>query len=190
MARSSIVLAVVAAVAIAAVVFAAYEVSENPTNQMFGRTVVSGPPNERVVALTYDDGPNPPYTSGILNVLEREHVQATFFVVGRAVAAYPSVVRREVRDGDAVGNHTWDHADLIVLDRTQERASLERTDAAIYRAAGVHVRLMRPPSASAIGGFSTKRASSATRRSCGPSHWLAIGSIRPRRRSRAASYRT
>ena len=145
MARSSIVLAVVAAVAIAAVVFAAYEVSENPTNQMFGRTVVSGPPNERVVALTYDDGPNPPYTSGILNVPEREHVQATFFVVGRAVAAYPSVVRREVRDGDAVGNHTWDHADLIVLDRSQERASLERTDAAIYRAAGVHVRLMRPP---------------------------------------------
>ncbi|MGR4065685.1 MAG: polysaccharide deacetylase family protein [Vulcanimicrobiaceae bacterium] len=142
---SSFVRVAIAAVAIAVVGFFAYEVSENPSNQMFGKTVVSGPSNERVVALTYDDGPNPPYTSGILAVLEREHVRATFFLVGRAVAAYPGSVRREVRDGDAIGNHTWDHAHLIVLDRAQVRTSLERTDAAIYRAAGVHPRLMRPP---------------------------------------------
>ncbi len=143
--RAAVIGAGIAIVAIAAVAFAFYEVSENPANQIFGKTVVSGPSNRRVVALTYDDGPNPPYTDGILDVLEREHVRATFFVVGRAVAAYPGVVRREVRDGDAVGNHTWDHAHLIMLDRAQLRSSFERTDAAIFRAAGVHVRLMRPP---------------------------------------------
>lgn len=125
--------------------FWAYEVSENPTNQLFGQTLVSGPADERVVALTFDDGPNPPYTSAILDVLERERVHATFFLVGRAVAAYPSVVRREVRDGDAIGNHTWSHGHMILMDATDVRASLAKTDEAIYLAAGVHTRIMRPP---------------------------------------------
>ena len=122
-----------------------YEISENPSNQIFGSTIVSGPPGQRVVALTFDDGPNPPYTNAILDVLEREHVHATFFVVGRAVAAYPSIVRREVRDGDAIGNHSWSHGHLILMSPAQVRSSLARTDAAIYRAAGVHTRIMRPP---------------------------------------------
>lgn len=125
--------------------FWAYEVSENPANQLFGKTIVSGPADERVVALTFDDGPNPPYTTAILEVLEREHVHATFFLVGRAVAAYPSVVRREVRDGDAIGNHTWSHSHMILMDAAQVRSSLAKTDDAIYLAAGVHTRIMRPP---------------------------------------------
>jgi len=125
--------------------FGVYEAAEQPTNQIFGRTLTHGPANERVVALTFDDGPNPPYTDRILDVLEREHVPATFFVVGRAVAAYPNVVRRERRDGDAIGNHTWSHGHLIVMTRSQIRASLQRTDAEIYKAAHVRTRLMRPP---------------------------------------------
>jgi peptidoglycan-N-acetylglucosamine deacetylase len=125
--------------------FWAYEISENPSNQLFGKTLVSGPADERVVALTFDDGPNPPYTTAILDVLEHEHVHATFFLVGRAVAAYPSVVRREVRDGDAVGNHTWSHSHMILMNAAAVRSSLAKTDDAIYRAAGVHTRIMRPP---------------------------------------------
>lgn len=131
--------------ALALVAFVGYELFEQPTNQIFGNTVTQGPSDERVVALTFDDGPNPPYTGRILDVLEQERVHATFFLVGRAVAAYPSVVRRELRDGDAIGNHTWDHRHLIVMTRSQVRASLERTDAAIYRAAHVRTKLMRPP---------------------------------------------
>jgi peptidoglycan/xylan/chitin deacetylase (PgdA/CDA1 family) len=136
---------VLAAAAAVAVAFSAYEIVENPSNQMFGKTVVSGPADERVVALTYDDGPNPPYTNRILDVLDSEHVHATFFVVGQAVAAYPSVLQREVRDGDAVGNHTWSHDHLIVMDPEHVRDSLLRTDSAIYRAANIHTRIMRPP---------------------------------------------
>jgi len=131
--------------ALALIGFLAYELFEQPTNQIFGRTLTEGPTNERVVALTYDDGPNPPYTSRILDVLEREHVHATFFLVGRAVQAYPAIVEREVRDGDAIGNHTWDHRHLIVMPRSQVRSSLQRTDAAIYSASGEHTNLMRPP---------------------------------------------
>ncbi len=125
--------------------FWAYEISENPSNQLFGRTVVSGPPNERIVALTYDDGPNPPYTTAILKVLEAEHVHATFFVVGRAVNAYPKIVALELHEGDAIGNHTFAHDHLIVMTPAQLRDSLRRTDAAIYAATGTHTHLMRPP---------------------------------------------
>jgi peptidoglycan/xylan/chitin deacetylase (PgdA/CDA1 family) len=131
--------------ALALVAFVGYELTEQPTNQFFGRTLTQGPTNERVVALTYDDGPNPPYTARILDVLEQERVPATFFVVGRAVAAYPFIVQRELRDGNAIGNHTWDHRHLIVMRRSQVRASLQRTDAAIFAATHEHTHLMRPP---------------------------------------------
>ncbi len=125
--------------------FSGYEAIEQPTNQLFGKTITQGPGDERLVALTYDDGPNPPYTDRILDVLEREHAQATFFVVGRAVKAYPQVLRRELRDGDSLGNHTWDHAHLVLMTRPQIAASLQRTSDAIYAATGRRTRLMRPP---------------------------------------------
>jgi peptidoglycan/xylan/chitin deacetylase (PgdA/CDA1 family) len=136
---------VVVAAVLAAVAYLAYEHFEQPANQLFGRTVTRGPSNERVIALTYDDGPNPPYTGRILDVLERERVHATFFLVGRAVQAYPEVVRREVRDGDAIGNHSWDHSHLIVYPPSAVAMSIQRTDAAIEAAAGIHTRLFRPP---------------------------------------------
>ncbi|HET7814953.1 MAG TPA: polysaccharide deacetylase family protein [Candidatus Baltobacteraceae bacterium] len=125
--------------------FAAYEIVEAPTNPVFGAAVTKGPPTQRVVALTFDDGPNPPYTTQILRVLEQEHVHATFFLVGRAAAAYPWVVRREVADGDAIGNHSWEHAHLIVLTPSQLRTSIQRTDRVLRRITGRHTSLMRPP---------------------------------------------
>ena len=136
---------IVALALLAAVAVEAYEVVESPANQLFGKTLVSGPKNERIVALTYDDGPNPPYTNEILTVLRAEHVQATFFVVGRAVQAYPRVVRREVEDGNAIGNHTWSHGHLVLYDSNGLRRTLQRTDQAIFAATGVHTRIMRPP---------------------------------------------
>jgi peptidoglycan/xylan/chitin deacetylase (PgdA/CDA1 family) len=130
---------------LAAVIFEGYKIVESPTNQLFGKTLVSGPKNERIVALTYDDGPNPPYTTQILAVLHAEHVHATFFVVGRAVQAYPGVVRRELADGNAIGNHTWSHDHLLLDDGRALRRTLQRTDEAIFLATGVHTRIMRPP---------------------------------------------
>jgi peptidoglycan/xylan/chitin deacetylase (PgdA/CDA1 family) len=127
------------------VAFAAYEAAESPGSQIFGKTLVSGPRDERLVALTYDDGPNPPYSSAIVDVLREEHVHATFFVVGQAVQAYPDVVRREIRDGNAIGNHTWAHEHLVLDDSASLRETLERTDRAIFAATGTHTRIMRPP---------------------------------------------
>ena len=131
--------------ALALASYLAYETAEAPGNQLFGRTLVEGAATTREVALTYDDGPNPPYTDRILDVLHRERVAATFFLVGRAVAAYPQTVRRMVREGHVVGNHTWDHAHLIVESPRTIRSELQRTSDAIAHAAGVRPVLMRPP---------------------------------------------
>jgi peptidoglycan/xylan/chitin deacetylase (PgdA/CDA1 family) len=137
--------AAVALALLAALSYEGYRIAENPSSQLFGKTLVSGPKDERIVALTYDDGPNPPYTDEILAVLRAEHVRATFFVVGRAVQAYPFVVRHEVEGGNAIGNHTWSHGHLVLYGEDGLRRTLERTDQAIYAAAGVHTRIMRPP---------------------------------------------
>ncbi len=125
--------------------YAAYENLEAPPSQFWGPTMVAGAPGVPDVALTFDDGPNPPYTDRILDVLAAERVHATFFVVGRAVDAHPATVKRIVAEGHAIGNHTWDHPHLILDSPAAVRSELARTDAAVFAAAGVHMSLMRPP---------------------------------------------
>jgi peptidoglycan-N-acetylglucosamine deacetylase len=118
---------------------------ENPSNQMFGRTVTRVPVHQKIVALTYDDGPNPPYTTEIIDYLHSQHVVATFFVVGRAVVAHPDVLREEVADGDALGNHTWNHAHLVLQSRAHIANELTQCEDAIYNATGQRPKIFRPP---------------------------------------------
>ena len=68
---------------------------------------------EKVVALTFDDGPNPPFTNQILDVLKKYDVKATFFVVGERGQKYPDVVKQVYNAGHELGNHTWSHYVLI-----------------------------------------------------------------------------
>ena len=111
---------------------------------LFG-TVIRVPLREKIVALTYDDGPNPPYTNEIVEYLHAQSVPATFFVVGRAVARWPDVVRQELQSGDVIGNHTWDHTHLVEKSNAQIAAELAQTDAMIQQKTGVRTRLFRPP---------------------------------------------
>jgi len=132
-------------VSLVLVLGAAWYFLENPKNQTFGNTITGVFVHQKVVALTFDDGPNPPYTDQIVDYLHAAHVPATFFVVGRAVEQYPDVVRKEVRYGNALGNHSWDHAHMV-LERSQHIArEIEQTDDVIYRITGIHTRLFRPP---------------------------------------------
>lgn len=130
---------------VAAGAYAAYQSVEAPSSSFFGRTFTGVAPGRRIVALTYDDGPNDPDTSQILDVLKEEGVHATFFVVGRAAAREPAALRRMVREGHAIGNHTWDHAHLNVLSRAAIDEELGRTEDAIFAAAGVRTTIARPP---------------------------------------------
>jgi peptidoglycan-N-acetylglucosamine deacetylase len=120
-------------------------ITESPRNQMWGKTVTSEPLSQKVVALTFDDGPNPPYTDQIVDYLHAEGVPATFFVVGMAVAAHPGSVRREAAYGDAIGDHTWDHPHLVLLTRAHIQRELTTTRDVIYQVTGVKTDLFRPP---------------------------------------------
>jgi peptidoglycan/xylan/chitin deacetylase (PgdA/CDA1 family) len=137
--------AAIITVAVAAVAAGAWYFLEAPFNQMFGTTVTQVTLQQKIVALTFDDGPNPPFTDEIVNYLHSVHAPATFFVVGKAVQAHPESVRNEVRFGDAIGNHTWDHAHLVLLSKAHVERELDDAEAAIARAAGVHSTLFRPP---------------------------------------------
>lgn len=102
-----------------------------------------GPSSPRQVALTFDDGPSR-YTTKILDILEREGVPATFFVVGRNVAGREATLRRMLDDGDMIGNHSFTHVSLAKADGTA-RAQIDDTQDAIRAATGLTPCLLRPP---------------------------------------------
>jgi peptidoglycan/xylan/chitin deacetylase (PgdA/CDA1 family) len=116
----------------------------SPTSQLYGRIVVHGPADQKVVALTFDDGPNEPFTSEILNVLDREGVKATFFAVGVNVATYPDAARRIVADGNVIANHSWDHSRLATAVDFRY-SQLQRAQDEIASVTGVTPRFFRPP---------------------------------------------
>jgi peptidoglycan-N-acetylglucosamine deacetylase len=129
---------------VAAGSFGLYELIESPRSGAFQPVVTHG--EGHVVALTYDDGPTRGVTDRVLDVLERERVPATFFVVGRAARREPALLRRMRADGDQIENHSDSHAHLnTMLSARALDAELENADAAIAAATGVHARWLRPP---------------------------------------------
>lgn len=100
----------------------------------------------RRVALTFDDGPDLQRTPAVLDLLARQGVRATFFVVGARAEAHPELVRRMVAEGHVVGNHSYTHSwrfPLRSLGRTMEE--LRRTGEVLHRITGRQPRLFRPP---------------------------------------------
>lgn len=94
------------------------------------------------VALTFDDGPHPRFTTALLEVLERHDARATFFMVGRAAAAHPELVARVARAGHVVANHTHDHPSLPTLSGRERRAQIRAGARAL---APYGLPLLRPP---------------------------------------------
>jgi peptidoglycan/xylan/chitin deacetylase (PgdA/CDA1 family) len=116
-----------------------------PTSQVYGRTFIGLDRGSRYLALTYDDGPNDPWTLRLLEVLDRHSVKATFFLLGRFVRQKPEIVRELASAGHVIGNHSWDHPRLIFVSNAELRRQVEQTQSAIFDACGVSPRLFRPP---------------------------------------------
>lgn len=103
-----------------------------------------GPRSRRLVALTFDSGPQR-NTAAILRILRRKHVKATFFVVGAQVPGKGRLLRRELAAGHVIGNHTYTHAYVDSADRAAAR-EIDRASAVIARATGgYHPCLFRAP---------------------------------------------
>jgi peptidoglycan/xylan/chitin deacetylase (PgdA/CDA1 family) len=97
------------------------------------------------VGLTYDDGPNASNTTALLAALTTAGVQATFFNIGQNAANNPALVQAEAAAGMWVGNHTWDHSDMVSLTTAQMDSEISQTQAAIQAGGAPAPKLFRPP---------------------------------------------
>jgi peptidoglycan/xylan/chitin deacetylase (PgdA/CDA1 family) len=98
----------------------------------------------REVALTFDDGPGP-YTERVLDALHRGHAKGTFFVIGRQIASFPFALQRSVAEGNEIGNHTWNHANMTRLATSDIATEMADQTAGLRRAGIPAPRLFRPP---------------------------------------------
>lgn len=98
-----------------------------------------------LVALTFDDGPDPDWTPPILSILERAHVPATFFVIGENALAHPGLLQRIVAGGSEIGNHTYTHPNLALASPELTRLELNATQRLIEAYTGRSTRLFRAP---------------------------------------------
>ena len=105
----------------------------------------NGPRDKKRVALTFDDGPDWRYTDSILDILKREKVRATFFLVGRMAEQRPDLVLRMVREGHVVANHSWNHPNLTRLDSRRMSEEVDRTNRLISEITGRSPKLFRAP---------------------------------------------
>ncbi len=114
-------------------------------SQLYGHFPYQGATTSKTVALTFDDGPNEPYTSRLLDTLDHRDVRATFFQVGRCAERFPSTTRRVVDSGHVLGNHSFSHSFRSYAREPSQRLEIERTQEALHRIAGVVPALYRPP---------------------------------------------
>ena len=117
-------------------------------------------PSKPMVAITFDDGPNPETTTPMLDALEENYAKATFFCLGQNAGYYPETVQREYNLGMEVGTHTYSHVVLTKLDASALDSEISKSVDAIDKAIGVKPTLMRPPYGavnktvlSAVGGY-------------------------------------
>jgi peptidoglycan-N-acetylglucosamine deacetylase len=97
------------------------------------------------VALTFDDGPQPPWTGQLLDILERTETPATFFVLGSQIPGNEPLLRRMVRQGCAVEVHAWEHTRMTEQTAKELRADIDRTRDLIGTVTGREPRYLRPP---------------------------------------------
>jgi peptidoglycan-N-acetylglucosamine deacetylase len=129
----------------AALMAGLFHLARSRTIQLCGRIVARVQTSERVVALTFDDGPNAAHVDGILTQLEDAGVHATFFVTGGDMEAAPELGRRIVAAGHELGNHTYSHVRMVLRSQGFIRSEIERTDRLIRDAGERGEIFFRPP---------------------------------------------
>ena len=101
--------------------------------------------SQKVVAMTFDDGPHPVHTPKLLDILKARNIKCTFFVIGQQVKMYPNIIRRIIAEGHEIANHTWTHCSLTSVSDDRIRKELKDSEDAVFEVAGVRPHLVRPP---------------------------------------------
>ncbi len=112
-----------------------------------GRFYHTGQTKDKVIALTFDDGPGP-FTPKILEILKAHNIRATFFMEGTQIEAFPKIAKQVADAGHEIGNHTYKHFNYgLAKNAYPDRFvhELQQTEAALQRAAGVQTKVVRMP---------------------------------------------
>ena len=107
--------------------------------------ISSGTVHDKWIALTFDDGPYPPYTDRLLDVLKAKRIHATFFLVAEQAQQYPELVRRMKAEGHTVGLHAFRHRDFLKLTEEEKRKDLEQGKKLLRDITGKNPVYWRPP---------------------------------------------
>ncbi len=118
-----------------------WQFSKARTFQAFGELHARVETQERVVALTFDDGPSPANTPALLELLARHQVKASFFMVGRNIESHRELAARVLAEGHQLGNHSYSHTRLVLKSPAFMREELSRTDA-LLRELGVQGEIL------------------------------------------------
>lgn len=106
---------------------------------------------DRLVALTFDDGPKPRNTAAVLAVLAEKKCPATFNVVGRNALEYPDLIKREIAGRHEIANHSWSHRDLAFAARDDASYEIRRGHEVVHQLTGRESRFFRPPKGDVSG---------------------------------------
>jgi peptidoglycan/xylan/chitin deacetylase (PgdA/CDA1 family) len=118
-------------IAMVLLIFAFWQISRSRSFQFLGELHHSVSTQERVMALTFDDGPNPFNTPAILELLHQYQAKATFFMIGTELEKHPDLGRQVVAAGHQLGNHSYSHRRMLLRSPAWTREELDRTDALI-----------------------------------------------------------
>lgn len=124
---------------------AGYWTAMSSYSQAFGDFPYRGPRTGRTIALTFDDGPNEPYTSQVADILRAHDIPATFFQVGRCVQRHPAVSRQLIADGHVIGGHSYSHAFHLGWRPADQRREVAAGNRVIGQVLGRSPGLYRPP---------------------------------------------
>ena len=104
-----------------------------------------GKPKRKEVVLTFDDGPDPTYTPQILDILDKNHIKGSFFIIGENTLQHPELVNKMYKEGHEIGNHTFTHPDVASITPFQTRMELNANQRLFQEITGHSMTLFRPP---------------------------------------------
>jgi chitin deacetylase len=122
-----------------------WKVGNSRTFQFFGEIVPRVQTSEKLVALTFDDGPTPGFTNEILRILKEEDVKATFFLIGGELEKHADEGKKIVSEGHEIGNHTYSHVRMILVTPSFVKEEIEKTDELIRSIGYQRTTHFRPP---------------------------------------------
>ena len=106
---------------------------------------INGQNEKKVVALTFDDGPDPVNTPKIIKVLRNNNIQGTFFCIGKQIEACKSIIKQAHADGNVIANHSWSHKDFATINTAEINNEVTLTENEINKVIGKRPALIRPP---------------------------------------------